>query len=495
MRNAARGALGGSILGYSTLEPGDGADARGLQLWVVLERVQGTIARYGMFAPGQRVGVAVSGGADSVCLLHVLVELAPRWDLRLSVFHLDHRLRGPESEADAEFVRQLAASRGLELHLRRVDVSAMGAADNLEQAARRARREFFLEFLREGWLDRMALGHTRSDQAETVLFRFLRGSGTAGLAGIWPVTPEGLVRPLIEVHRSEVIEYLKARGLPWREDSSNLDRSFARNRIRHELLPALVRDWNPALTETLAQTGVLAQEDEQYWNREIERLAASELRTWSGSVLLRASALSQLPPAVARRLIRRAIERARGDLRGVDFGHVEEIMRLARRRGGHGRAQAPGLRVVRSFDWIRLAAAEGPASCGYQLELAVPGRYPVPGMEVEVNLALLEGKNRYNTVEGDLDWSRGGYPLVLRNWRPGDRYRAIGHAGQVKLKRLFQQARIPLWVRRFWPIITRGEAIIWAGGFGSSADHLVGPGSRTVLRVGQIGELAGFWRS
>jgi tRNA(Ile)-lysidine synthase len=448
-----------------------------------------------MFAPGQRVGVAVSGGADSVCLLHVLVELAPRWDLQLSVLHLDHQLRGAESAADAEFVRQLAASLGLELHLRRADVKAMATADNLEQAARRARREFFLEFLRAGRLDRVAVGHTRSDQAETVLFRFLRGSGTTGLAGIWPATPEGLVRPLIEVDRREVIEYLRQRSLAWREDSSNEDRSFARNRIRHELLPALARDWNPGLTETLAQTAILAREDEQYWSGEIGRLAASGLRTWCGSVLLRASGLSQLPPAVERRLVRVALAQARGDLRGVDFVHVEQVMRLARRPGGHGRAQVPGLAVARSFDWIRLAPAPEQPPAGYKLPLAVPGRYLIPGTEVEISLELGGTETGYNTVGSNLDWNEVSGPVELRNWRPGDRYRPAGHASPVKLKRLFQRARVPLWVRRSWPIITRGEVIVWASGFGPSADHLAGPGSRTVLRVLQNGDLASFWRS
>jgi len=465
-------------------------------MWVVLERIQQSIVRYGMFAPGQRVGVAVSGGADSVCLLDVLVELAPRWDLRLSVLHLDHRLRGAESEADAEFVGELAARLGLEFHLRRVDVRASAGADNLEQAARRARREFFLEFLREGRLERVALGHTRSDQAETVLFRFLRGSGTTGLAGIWPVTPEGLVRPLIEVERREVLGYLRERGLRWREDSSNLDRSFARNRIRHELLPQLTSQWNPSLTESLANTAVIAREDEEYWAREIGRLAASELRVWGSSVLLRAGALTGSPPAVARRLIRHAIQRARGDLRGVDYVHVEQVMRLAGRKAGHGRAQVPGLGVMRSFDWIRLATAAGESPAGgYQIALAVPCRYLVPGTEVEISLEPLGAETRYNTEGSHLDWNRISGPLELRNWRPGDRYRPAGHASQVKLKRLFQQARVPLWVRRLWPIITGGDAILWAGGFGPSADHLAGPGARAALRVQQGGDLVGFWRS
>jgi len=146
----------------------------------MVSRIERTIERYHMFQPGQSVGVAVSGGADSVCLLHVLLELAPRWDLRLSVLHLDHGLRGEESRGDARFVRELAGRLGLPVCIREVQVAA--APDNLEQAARKARLAFFRERIASGAVERVALGHTRSDQAETVLFRFLRGSGTAGLA-------------------------------------------------------------------------------------------------------------------------------------------------------------------------------------------------------------------------------------------------------------------------------------------------------------------------
>src|SRR5262249_10553666 len=153
-----------------------------------------------------RVGVAVSGGPDSVCLLALLRELAPRWDLRLTVLHLDHQLRGEESRQDALFVRDLAAAWELPFELREMDVAALcrQTGDTLEQAARSARLEFFRGFLRDGTLDRVAVGHTRSDQAETVLFRFLRGAGTAGLAGIRPVTAEGIVRPLLQIERSEI---------------------------------------------------------------------------------------------------------------------------------------------------------------------------------------------------------------------------------------------------------------------------------------------------
>ena len=202
-----------------------------------LSRVAATIERYRMFENAKSAGVAVSGGADSVCLLHVLRELAPRWNLRLVVLHVNHGLRGEESRADEQFVRELAESLGLESRVRAVNLA--DAADNLEQAARRARLEFFRDQLSAGGLDRVATGHTGDDQAETVLFRFLRGSGGAGLAAIRPVTAAGIVRPLLAVSRQEIEQYLRERGIAWREDSSNASLRFARNRIRHELLPQL----------------------------------------------------------------------------------------------------------------------------------------------------------------------------------------------------------------------------------------------------------------
>ena len=242
------------------------------RIGMVFERILQTITRYNMFEPGNRVGVAVSGGADSVFLLHALVELAPRLDLKLGVLHLDHGLRGDESRADAIFVRELAALLGLPFH---TAVAHLETADNLEQTARNARRKFYLDFVQQNQLDRIATGHTRSDQAETVLFRFLRGSGTAGLSGVRPLTTEGLARPLIDLDRVDIERYLRDNSIPWREDSTNANRDFDRNRIRHDLLPQLIRDWNPALIENLSHTAKWAQDEESYWDTEIDRLAAT----------------------------------------------------------------------------------------------------------------------------------------------------------------------------------------------------------------------------
>jgi tRNA(Ile)-lysidine synthase len=452
------------------------------------DRVRATISRYGMFHPGQSVGVAVSGGADSVALLHILVDLAHALDVRLAVLHLDHQLRGEESRADAAFVRDLTAHLGLPLHLRELDVARLAAqsGDNLEQAARSARYDFFGEFLTRGDLHRVALGHTRSDQAETVLFRFLRGAGTAGLAGIRPVTGAGIVRPLIEIHRADVEVYLCERGIPWREDSTNRSPDFARNRIRHYLLPQLTRDWNPSLPETLARTADWAQAEEAWWEREIAGLAGRLLTHQPPAVLARVEDLRALPLAVARRFIRRAIEMVKGDLRSVGFEHVETILAMASSNEGSGRTQAPGLDVYRSFDWLRLAppGMDTLENRNFRLPLAVPGSVQIPGTGAVIHLQLMDnGKSSYNKEMGRLDWERVSGALELRNWRPGDQYHPAGGDGHVKIKTLFQDARIPLWERRTWPLITRGDNIVWTRRFGPAMEFRAVPESRVVLCI------------
>jgi tRNA(Ile)-lysidine synthase len=460
----------------------------------VLERVAEIITRYSMFQTGQRVGVAVSGGADSVCLLHVLFELAPRWNLRLSVLHLDHQLRGEESRQDARFVGQLAGGLGLPFSLSEVDVAGLARehGENMEQAARNERRRFFLDHLRSGAADRIALGHTRSDQAETVLFRFLRGSGTAGLAGIRPVTSEGFVRPLLGVDRNAVEQFLRDRNIARREDSTNASLDFARNRIRHELLPMLQREWNPAIADTLAHTADWALEEESYWDAEVDRLASRHITVKPPAVFLRADHLSQLPAAGARRLIRRAIEMVKGDLLGVDFAHIAAVAALAAQHEGDGRLQVPGVDVYRSFEWLRLAppGIHHLENRNFRFPAPVPGSIELPGSGSTVLFELIENKtptecreSGYNGLMECLDWDRISGALEVRNWRPGDQYKPAGRSGEERIKLLFQQARVPLWERRSWPVVTSGNGIVWARRFGPAADLVATPETRVLLKI------------
>jgi tRNA(Ile)-lysidine synthase len=456
---------------------------------ILLDRVVQTIERHRMFTPGDRVAVAVSGGADSVCLLHALLELAPRWNLTLSVLHVNHNLRGEASHGDAAFVRSLAEGLNLPFTLHDLDLST--CPGNLEQSARNARLAFFHRHIADGFATRVALGHTRSDQAETVLFRFLRGSGATGLAAIRPVTDRGIVRPLIEIERPEIVGFLRGRALPWREDATNATLDFARNRIRHQLLPQLAREWNPGLAETLAHTADLSLAEEAYWAAEIDRLAGLHLTRRDGAIGISATALAALPLAAARRLVRHAIHLATGGSTASDFRHIGAVLSLAARPQGTGRTQLPGLEVRRSFDWLRFAP--GTPADPYSLCPPVPGVTRIPGTDFAISLELLENsetsrlpENVYNSRMGGLDWNRLSGPLELRNWRPGDQYQPMGIPAAKKIKTLFQRARIPVWERAQWPVLTDAESIVWARRFGTAAAVTAGIGSSMILAVGEL---------
>ena len=448
----------------------------------MFDRITRFAAQHGMFARGLRVGVAVSGGADSVFLLHALRELAPRWELKLSVIHIEHGIRGAASIADAGFVGELAESLGLPFHLRRADVPSL--AGNLEEAARNVRQSFYGELIACGAVDRVATGHTRSDQAETVLYRILRGSGLTGLAGILPVTREGLIRPLLEIGRCEIEAWLRAHGIGWREDETNRDPSYARNRLRHEILPLLREGFNPRLDTALSHLATLARDEESHWASQLgQRPTAKGL-----PLVLPISGLTDVPVAVARRRLRQAIG-------SLDFAHVERVLDMARSANGHDRFQAPGIDVCRSFDKIRIAPEGTDKARDFSLVLPVPGSVELPGCSARISLQMLEKKALTApcvTVVDELDWqrlapvlaTRGGAPsLVLRNWRPGDQYRPVGQSKPQNIKFFFQQARIPLWERGQWPIITYNETIVWARECGVAARFAAGPETRSVLKV------------
>ena len=425
------------------------------------------------------MGVAVSGGADSRCLLDLLVTLRSAWNLQLTVLHLNHRLRGAESDADERFVRDVASGYGLPFEVGRIDIGSLASGGNLEQAARNARRRFFGRFLESGVLDRVAVGHTRSDQAETVLFRFLRGAYTTGLSGIRPVTPEGVVRPLLYVDRDEVKVYLRERNLTWREDSTNRDSRFARNRIRHELLPQLAADWNPQLETLLARNATLAQEDEEFWTSLVRGKVAFE-RTPDG--LIAHIEFARGPAALARRIIRAAIEQVRGDLREIDFGHVDQVLTLLNAPDGHARIQIPGVDVLRSLDWVRFARPRhGPVERDYSIRVRPPGVVSTSWRNTDFCFEVIDesGNAAGNApsrgkLVARLNWGCiGSAEIELRNWRPGDAYRRVGDGREHKIKTMFQEARVPLWERRNWPILLVARRIAWSPGFGPAADFAV----------------------
>ncbi|MGJ5819172.1 tRNA lysidine(34) synthetase TilS [Paludibaculum fermentans] len=457
---------------------------------VLLQRVARTIGKYRMLRQGDLVGVAVSGGADSVCLAAVLRALAPQLGIRLHILHLDHGLRGAESDGDAAFVTSLAEEWGLPCTIEHARLDPNHG--NLEQEARRARQRFFAEAIRSAGLARVATGHTLSDQAETVLFRLVRGSGPGGLSGILPVTAEGVIRPLIEVDRVEVRQWLGSEGLWWREDSSNLDPRFRRNVLRQRILPDLEEHVRAGSGKALARLASLAASEEDYWRAVVAETFERSI-VGENPLIFNTMALRQLHPALLRRVLRLGLERASGSLRRFTLEHVERLLRLALKSDGEGQAVLPGVTAQRSFEWLRLAPAVPDAAADWMVELPAPGRAPAGPIllevleEATVCPAPADGTDcLYNVGRDWLDYDRLSFPLILRNLHAGDTYQPVGRDRPVKLKHLMQSERVPSWNRANWPMIVSKGRIVWARRFGAAAWAAAGPGTRRVLRVGEV---------
>lgn len=405
----------------------------------------------GLSPLGRTLVCALSGGADSVALTDALAGLAKRNGFVLVAAHLDHGLR-PASADDAAFCAELCARLGVRLVSARADVRGRARSEraSLEEAARTERYAFLRRVKDDVAAAAIAVAHTQDDQAETLLMRLLRGSGGAGLAAM-RVGSGDVVRPLLGVSRADVLAHLLARGLPWREDETNRDIAFTRNRVRHELIPYLERHFNPRLRRALARTAELLAAEQEL----LESLAPAPPLEADGSVTLPVSELQEAPEALSRLRVRKAIETT-GGLRGVAEVHVERILRLACRPDGSGRRLSlPGGRAATiSFDRLRIGPRPGEPR-RYAFPLSVPGRVELPG-----GLALVAepAERRAVSDEGAVVGLPEG-PLEVRTRRPGDRVRVRGRA--QSLKRYLIARRVPADQRGRLPLVARGRDVLW----------------------------------
>ncbi len=469
----------------------------------LLQAVQATLLREEMLESGDGVLIGVSGGRDSVALLALLAALAGPLDLRLAIAHFHHGLRGAAADQDARWVEQLAAAHGLPFHYARGDVRAYGKAFGLsvEEAARNQRYAFLVTVARRHGFRRIALGHHADDNAELVLMRLLRGSGPRGLAGIppaRPVTPGDLaiVRPLFDSDRRMIDRFCERYGFAAREDESNRCLAFTRNRIRHTLLPRLRADYNPNITAGLNRLARLLR-DEERW---LERLVAERLRTVStaddaAGIRLDISALALDHPALQRRVLRAALQRVRGDLRRVGFEPIEAMRQLLGRQllgegGREGVVDLPDdVHARREGRWLRIGprrAATPPVAFEYQM--AAAGSVHI--QETGVHLALKpmtrvdrDAIRRAGQSVAYFDMDKVVFPIVIRNFRPGDRFVPFGLKGTQKLKKFFIDHKIPRSERRRHPLVVSGGEIIWIAGLRRSDRARVGPQTQAVLRV------------
>jgi len=433
--------------------------------------VAGTIALHGLAGADDRVAVAVSGGPDSVALVWLLRELAP--DLHFSLaglIHVNHLLRGVESDADEAFVRALAARLNLPCEVARVDVAARARAArrSIEATSRDVRYAVFEDAAARLGATRVATGHTEDDQAETVLLRLLRGAGARGVGGIR--MQRGLyIRPLLECRRAELRRHLQALGESFREDASNFDRAIPRNRIRHDLLP-VIEDLAPAGVRALARFAELSADDEAYLEEEAIKLAGSSVLSDAAGVQVKVGGLAGAPPALARRVVRRAAELAAPHA-SLARRHLEAIRRLAAADKQDGHLDVPGLSVDRRGDALVLSAGRPPAAGigEFEVPLPVPGEAAMPGLG-----ATLVARRASNGEVPDLDRARDvavvqaasvTLPLAVRNRRPGDRFRPLGAPGRRKVQDVFVDRKVPRSERDRVPIVIDAAGrIVWVAG-------------------------------
>lgn len=443
---------------------------------------------------GDRVAVAVSGGADSVALLRVLLELRTELGIVLVIGHFNHQLRAEESEADEHFVAEVAGKLELPFFAGRADVREHATARklSLEHAARQLRYRWLYGLAGQERLNAIATGHTLDDQAETVLMKFLRGAGTRGLASVRPyLMLENLpvVRPLLGTSRAEVEFYLVSLNQPWREDHTNSDTRLTRNRIRHQLLPLLERDYNPNIRQLLTETAEIALSEDEFWREYIAglmprwHLKVRGMRLQESDGATTGFLFSEV--AVQRHALKQFLE-----WHGIkaDFHHIEDVRMCA--LGDAPAANLPGgWHANRDGDWLQLvppdlADDKSSAFNGYAYSLPVPGRTVIPEASISIQTAILPAEAAALEPPGSLLRAVVvGPKLTLRNWYPGDRFHPAHSASEEKLKRLFAKKRIPAEQRPFWPVMLCGDQIVWVQEFPVSHDFAWVPGDGDAVKI------------
>jgi tRNA(Ile)-lysidine synthase len=448
-----------------------------------------TIERHKMLIPRDKVLIGVSGGADSVALLHLMVALRPVMDLQLAVAHLNHGLRSDASDREAGFVEALSNELGLLFHCEKIELDPHQGS--LEERGRRARYRFYKRLLHEHGYNKLALGHQADDNAESVLLHLLRGSGIRGLSGIPPKRGGVIVRPLIETSRSDIKAYLKSCGIAHVEDASNNDMRFQRNRIRHQLIPLLQRDYNPNICIVLNRLAGLCRDEQAWSNTMLQPMLESALIDFGSERLeLRADSLLDVPPAAQRRLLRMALRSWMGDLKRMGLDHIDAVIDLLHHHSAGSRLSLPQHIVAeRTIDGLRFlnSGQSGEDACGvasaFSYTIPLPPQQgvilqiPEAGCRLHATIAPAPNLGREKKAEKNVVWfDRDAlvFPLTVRNYEPGDRLAPHGMQGTQKVKKVFIDRKVPRNRRSRIPIVTQNDTILWIAGIrrGSAAPVL-----------------------
>jgi tRNA(Ile)-lysidine synthase len=462
----------------------------------MLKTIQSTIRKHGLLASGDHLLVAVSGGADSVALLHALCALRTDLDIRITVAHLDHCIRGEAARQDADFVADLAAKLEVPCIVQRRDIPriARNRGISLEMAARDERYAFLAQTARRRKANAVATAHTADDQAETVLLKLTRGAGARGLGGIrHRVDRDGLtvVRPLLDATRAEVEKYLRRMGVAWREDLSNVDTSFLRNRIRHEVLPLLETRLNPKVRDALLRAADLLREDDD-WLMGAAQGALVECRSNSKPGTLSVPSLRKQHLAARRRVLQLWLADEGIPAAALDFDAAARIESLlGRAKNGAIAPLAGGCRVVRRYDEITVEWGEDAITAPFRVAIAVPGETVLAEQGLRIVTEIQTGVSKEMPIQAGRLPARaslslqalGRRKLVMRSWREGDRIRPLGMRGSKKVQDIFVDAKLARERRASVPLFDCAGEIVWVPGYRIARDWEIIDETKPALQI------------
>ena len=458
-------------------------------------RVLDFIRKHQLVSDGEKLVVAVSGGADSVCLLHILVGLQKELKVKLHLAHLNHQLRELESEADADYVADLARKLGIPATVEQEDVNGYRQQQrlSLEEAAREVRYRFLAGVAGAAGAEAVAVGHTRDDHVETILMHLIRGSGTRGLRGLqpstrWPSKAGKLkvIRPLLEVSRQQTEGYCRKLGITPRQDVSNLSLSPLRNRIRQQLLP-LLQSYNPGIIEALLRTGRIAGDDIDFLDQETARLWAEIARQQGEVITLNKPEFDRLPTPLQRYLLRASAERLLGSAKDIEMRHIEEMMAALIKPAGKKLSLPHGLVFATGYDQYQLTTDTTGLSPFPGLEgetrLNIPGQTQIPGWRVAATVTRREDVKEKDDFTAHLDLARTGDELTVRARKRGDRFQPLGLSQPKKLGEFMIDAKIPQDWRQHVPIVSSPQQIVWVVGWRIDDRVKVSGNTDQVLRL------------
>ncbi|WP_208985137.1 tRNA lysidine(34) synthetase TilS [Maledivibacter halophilus] len=459
----------------------------------IMEKFLETIEKNNLIEKNEKIVIGVSGGPDSICLLHLIWRLRKDLNIEPFVVHLNHQFRGKEAKKDEKYVEEFCQSLGVKLFIFSYDVSKYSSEKGIsfEVGGRELRYGLFHKVAKQTGATKIAIAQNRNDQAETVLMRLIRGAGLDGLTAIDYKRDGNIIRPLLDISRKEIDDYCEKNALMPRIDKTNLEAIYTRNKIRLELIPYIEKNFNPAIIEALWRSSNLLKEDNSCLNllteEELQKVVAQKN---NNQCLLSKKKFDRLHIAIKKRILRRSIKQVKGDLKDIGFTHIENILDLIHKKNVGSRLDLPGHITVQlgynSID-IKNNKALEKKNFDFNYKLNIAKTTYIKELSASIKLEIIHGSdindNTKNLKTAFIDYNKVSGDLTIRNRKRGDRFKPLGMRGSKKIKDYFIDKKVPKEIRNKIPILCDEKGIIWVIGYRMSEEYKVDNQTKKMIKI------------